>query len=70
MLYRLRPNETLQYYGEQGGWHHSFSYTEKLLEFLTSDLTEEIPEADASIYISQQIKTTSSLPVEDRKIHD
>jgi hypothetical protein len=61
-LYRLasdRSKLVLQYYGEQGGWHYSFTYSEdekKQRDFLSSHLTEEITEKEMYEYIKESAK--------------
>lgn len=55
-LYKLIVNDlgqsTLQYHGEQGGWHYSHSFNAHLREFLNSDLTEEVTKVEMNEYIT------------------
>ena len=57
MLYKLTTNDkgslVLLYYGEQGGWHYSFSYNDKQEEFINSDLTQEVTKEEIQEYIEQ-----------------
>lgn len=50
-LYRLPKDKKLQYHGEIGGWHHSFSYSEKLDSFIESEFTKEIGEYEMNEYL-------------------
>ncbi len=59
-LYRLVLTDIgdsiLQYHGEQGSWHYSFSYNGGLKaqeEFINSELTEEVTEQEIQEYINQ-----------------
>lgn len=50
-LYRLKEN-VLHYYGEQGGWHHSFSHNSDVEAFIKSEFTEEVSEGEMMKYIT------------------
>jgi hypothetical protein len=54
-LYRLVTEvNILQYHGEQGDWHFSFSYNNKKEEFLSSPLTEEVTKEEMKEYIATE----------------
>lgn len=49
-VYRL-SNGSLQYWGEQTGWHHSFSYDQNIDEFFESDFIKESTEEEVKQYL-------------------
>ena len=51
-VYRLHPSKSNpEYYGEQGGWHSSETWLNKLPEFLSSEFITEISEEEVKEYI-------------------